>query len=280
MPGPIRKPFFIIAAALVAFACFPPPAARAGEVAPRSIARPNAELAALNGKRLGTLSGTVHDSVANRFYDYTQIEYFDDIQSLLQAVLDEEIDAAIIDDPVARVLVDEDPRFRKLAGSLQDDDYAFAVRPDERMLYSQVNSIMNDLVESGETIRLIQKWLESSPENRFMPPAPPAGTGDPLRFGVTTGMIPFVYRDADGRIIGMDIELAGIIASRLDRPLEVVDVPFSRLIRSLLDGKLDMIGTALSVNKERAGLIRFTRSYFRGGVSALVKAGKGATGEE
>ncbi len=242
------------------------------EPGPRNITRPNAELAALNGKRLGILSGTVHDTVANRVYDYTQLEYYDDVATLLQALLDGEVDAVVFDDPVARVFTAADARFRKLPGNLQDDDYAFAVRPAERLLYSQIDSVMNDLMNEGVVISLVEKWIEGDPANRIMPPVPAGGSGDPLRFGVSSGAMPFVYSHANGRIIGLDIELAGIIAARLDRPLEVVDMQFSDLIPSLLDGELDMIGTAFSISKERARLVRFTRSYYRGGVSAIVRA--------
>lgn len=237
--------------------------------------QPITSLADLNGKRLGIISGTIHDTAANKTYDYTQLVYFDDVVPMFRALLQGDIDAVIYDDPMARFLAARDARFRKLPGNLQDDDYAFALRYQDEELYAQVDKAMRDFIRDGVVMDLIRKWLEGPASQRTLD-EPEKIEGPPLRFGICALAMPFAYRNESGKIIGMDIELAQRIAARLNRPLAITDMPFGRLVPALLEGEVDMIGAALPITKDRRRIIHFTYSYYRGGVSAMVRAGPAA----
>lgn len=68
----------------------------------------------------------------------------------------------------------------------------------------------------------------------------------------------------DGKVvIGFDIDLAGLIAARLERELSVVDLEFSSLIPALVNDEVDMAIAALEPNRSRKQKVDFTNIYYR-----------------
>lgn len=227
-------------------------------------------VADLNGKRLGVIAGTILDNAANNVLDFTQIVYFDDGDAVLRALLDGEIDAMIDDEPVVRYLVAKDKRLRRV-GLLEEDRYGFALRYDDNDLYEQVDAALGGFIGDGTVDALEKKWIDSVDDaERVMPDLPDQPAGPTLRMGVSPVSAPFLYRSDKGEIVGMDLELMQLIARRIDRRLVVVDMEFSELIPSLLSGRVDVIGSCLSITEERSKIIHFTREYYEGGVTALA----------
>lgn len=231
-------------------------------------------VADLNGKRLGVIAGTILDTAANDALDYTQIVYFDGNEAEIRALVAGEIDAVIDDEPVVRYISGKYPVLQRVEGTLQDDHYGFATRYDDAELHNRIDSVIGEFLDDGTLRELEEKWIDNPDEaSRVMPDPPEAGGGAVLRMGVSPVSAPFVYKNPDGELLGLDIELMGLVARRLDMRLEVVDMEFSELVPSLLDGRVDVIGSCLSITDGRAKLIWFTREYYRGGVAALVYVG-------
>lgn len=227
-------------------------------------------IADLNGKRLGILAGTMLDEAANGALDYTHFTYFDDTDAEIAALIAGEIDAIIDDEPVVRLLASQNPRLKQLPESLQYDDYGFAVAPKNVALYDEVNPLVEDFLRDGTVEELIHKWVEGTDADRVMPEIRDRGDQPVLRFGVSSVSPPFAYPGAGEKVIGLDIELMGLIAERLGYRLEVVDMDFAKLLPSVLDGSVDIIGSCLSITENRKRIIRFTTGYYTGGVAVLV----------
>ncbi|MDY3868686.1 MAG: transporter substrate-binding domain-containing protein [Pyramidobacter sp.] len=72
---------------------------------------------------------------------------------------------------------------------------------------------------------------------------------------------PYEYRNEKGELEGFDIEFAEIIAKRLGKKVEWVDMPFDSLIPALMAGKIDLIAAGLSATEERARRVTFSAPY-------------------
>ena len=237
-------------------------------------------VADLNGKRLGILAGTVLDNAANDALDFTRILYYDDTAAEIEALLAGEIDAFIDDEPVARYLAGTNPLLRKVEGTLIPDSYGFAAQYGDDEFYNALDGFLGEMLTDGTVDALERKWIDSpDEEGRVMPDLPEVESGRVLRFGVSPVSAPFVYENADGEVIGLDLELMDMIARRMNRRLEVVSMEFSELVPSLLRGRVDVIGSCLSITEERQAIIRFTRPCYEGGVAAITLA-DGAGGDE
>lgn len=68
---------------------------------------------------------------------------------------------------------------------------------------------------------------------------------------------------SDDQIVGFDIDLAGLIAQRLNRQLSVVDLQFDSLIPAVVSGEADMAMAALEPSRNRKQQVDFSNIYYR-----------------
>ncbi|MEE1503138.1 MAG: transporter substrate-binding domain-containing protein [Acutalibacteraceae bacterium] len=83
---------------------------------------------------------------------------------------------------------------------------------------------------------------------------------------------PYEYVE-DGKIVGIDAEIAALIADKLGMELEIVDVAFDSIIPGVQSGKYDMGMAGLTVNDERLEKVNFSTSYATGIQAVIVKNG-------
>ena len=83
---------------------------------------------------------------------------------------------------------------------------------------------------------------------------------------------PYEYVE-DGKIVGIDAEIAALIADKLGMELEIVDVAFDSIIPGVQSGKYDMGMAGLTVNEERLEKVNFSTSYATGIQAVIVKEG-------
>lgn len=83
---------------------------------------------------------------------------------------------------------------------------------------------------------------------------------------------PYEYVE-DGKIVGIDAEIAALIAEKLDMELEIVDVAFDSIIPGVQSGKYDMGMAGLTVDEKRLEKVNFSTSYATGIQAIIVKDG-------
>jgi polar amino acid transport system substrate-binding protein len=98
-----------------------------------------------------------------------------------------------------------------------------------------------------------------------------------LRVGVNPLFKPFSFQDKNGNRVGVDVDVAGLLAKKLGVKLEVV-VPgsFGELIPMLTGNKIDLIAAGMSITFKRAKVIDFTEPYFYTGLSILLNKASSA----
>ena len=74
---------------------------------------------------------------------------------------------------------------------------------------------------------------------------------------------PYEYYDGD-KIVGIDAEVAQLIAEKLGLTLEIVDGDFNAVVPGVQSGKYDMGMAGLTVNEDRLKSVDFTTSYAKG----------------
>jgi polar amino acid transport system substrate-binding protein len=93
-----------------------------------------------------------------------------------------------------------------------------------------------------------------------------------LRVGMSAGQPPFNVRNREGKIIGMDVDLAGLLARALNVELEIVDMPFNELLPSLEGGELDLVISGMTATLRRNMRAAFVGPYHITGKSILARS--------
>ena len=83
---------------------------------------------------------------------------------------------------------------------------------------------------------------------------------------------PYEYYEGE-KVVGIDAEVAALIADKLGMELKIVDVAFDSIIPGVQAGKYDMGMAGMTVTDERLEKVNFSSSYATGVQSVIVKDG-------
>jgi polar amino acid transport system substrate-binding protein len=100
--------------------------------------------------------------------------------------------------------------------------------------------------------------------------------GAPLRVGVSSDSPPFAYRQGD-RLTGLDVDFALALGEALGRPIRFVDIPWTDQIRTLEDGRTNLIMSGMTVTRARQVRIAFSDPYLTSGLIALIRRREAST---
>ena len=92
-----------------------------------------------------------------------------------------------------------------------------------------------------------------------------------LRVGMSGDMPPLNMATKENKLIGLDADLAGIIAQAMGVRLNLQQIPFNELLPALEVGRIDMIISNMTITPERNLKADFVGPYFVSGKGLLTK---------
>ncbi len=103
-------------------------------------------------------------------------------------------------------------------------------------------------------------------------PAQVAETGnESLLVGVTPNYPPMIFK-IDGKLSGMEVDLARRLGDALRRPVTFVELEWDEEIPALLAGKIDIIMSGMSITEPRRVRINFSEPYMKIGLATAVRS--------
>lgn len=91
-----------------------------------------------------------------------------------------------------------------------------------------------------------------------------------LVVGTSGNQLPFSVTTKEGKIIGLDADLATIMASAMGVKVKFEAMPFSDLLTALEAGKVDMVLSSMTMLPERNLKVAFVGPYFVSGKSIIT----------
>jgi ABC-type amino acid transport substrate-binding protein len=92
-----------------------------------------------------------------------------------------------------------------------------------------------------------------------------------LRVGVTPNYPPMVF-EQNGKITGVDADLARRLGKELNKPVQFVEMAWDLQITALLEGKIDIIMSGMTITEARKVRINFSDPYLKSGLVAATRA--------
>ena len=102
-----------------------------------------------------------------------------------------------------------------------------------------------------------------------------AASDTPLNIKIATesSYKPFSYTDADGKLIGYEIELVDALCAQMKAECEVISQDWDGLIPGLNAQKFDATIAGMSITPERKEVVEFSDPYFHSGIILIGKKG-------
>jgi len=91
-----------------------------------------------------------------------------------------------------------------------------------------------------------------------------------LRVGVSTNSPPLIFRQGN-KIVGLEADLALELAKYLGKSLRFVELEWEDQIPALLENRIDIIMSGMTITPLRKIRVNFTEPYFESGQMALIR---------
>ena len=98
--------------------------------------------------------------------------------------------------------------------------------------------------------------------------------GNTLIMATNATFPPYEYYEGEegtSKIVGIDAEIAGLVAQKLGMSLEIMDIEFDAIIAAVQTGKADIGMAGMTVTEDRLQSINFSRSYASGVQVVIVR---------
>ncbi len=112
----------------------------------------------LTGKKIGVQTGTTGDIYADDIENADVNRYNKGMEAVM-ALTQDKIDAVIIDREPAKVFVKENAGLVILDEAFTEEEYAIAVKKDNKELLDKMNGAIKELKESGELKKIVDKYI-------------------------------------------------------------------------------------------------------------------------
>lgn len=93
-----------------------------------------------------------------------------------------------------------------------------------------------------------------------------------IAIGTSGDQPPLIARDKNGELIGLEADLARLIALSMGVKEKMIAMPFSHLLPALHEGKVDIILSGVTMTPERNMKVAFVGPYFVSGTSMLTRS--------
>lgn len=225
----------------------------------------------LETKEFAVPTGTAADKLVLSRFPKAKFKYFNSVLDASLAVKSGKADAAAYDEPILKNIAAKNPGLTVLPEMITKDNYGFAVQLNRKELKGSIDSVVSELKKNGKYDAMLKRWLPRTGKPGAMPEIPSGGSKGVLKLGTAAITEPFSFVDGTQKVVGFDIELARLVAQKLDMKLEVVNMDFGAMIPALISGKVDMIAACITITDERAKKVLFSEPYYTGGIAALVR---------
>ncbi|WP_018150731.1 transporter substrate-binding domain-containing protein [Leeia oryzae] len=98
-----------------------------------------------------------------------------------------------------------------------------------------------------------------------------------VKVGTLSDYAPFEFKDATGKLQGMEIELNDVMCKQMKVKCEYVTMDFDALIPALKAKKIDAVLAQMSITDERKKVVDFTNLFTLAPVQYVAKKGSGIT---
>ena len=223
-----------------------------------------------DGKRIGVLTGSIHEAIAQERFPHAEISYYSNFSDTAIAVSSGIIDAFSCDTSVAREVTAADPSLTYLDETLGSNSCAFAFgkTEDGKTLCAQMSEYIRKLEVDGELEKMFEEWDSDTAEE--IDTSDLLTNGRTLTFATSGDNKPFSYV-RDGKLAGYDVEIAVGFCREYGYGIDIKTLNFGGIISGLTTGMYDFAGDSIVITEERAQSVLFSEPDYVAEIVLVVK---------
>ena len=162
------------------------------------------------------------------------------------------------------------PTAKVITINLTEEEYAFGVDKNQPELLEATNTFIKKIKDDGTFDTICNKYFgDGTPEG--VTSAALDESKDQLVVATNAAFAPFEYTEDGGKTyLGVDMEIAGLLAKELGKELVILDIDFDAVCLYVQQGKCDIAMAGLTITEDRKDLVNFTDSYYNASQQVIV----------
>ena len=169
----------------------------------------------------------------------------------------------------------KDPLVKIIDVQLTEEEYAFVMDKENTALQSDMNDFLQKIKDNGTFQTLVDKYFKGVGEKVGYTVTTTDVTNTAENFIVVTNcpFEPFEYLGTDGKIYGLDIEIAAAYAAEKNLNLVVKNIGFDDIFTQVDVGYADIGMAGITVSADREAVYNFSSTYYNASQKIIVAAG-------
>lgn len=211
---------------------------------------------------IGVQLGTTSDVLASEYEKKgtgCKVERFTKTADAIQALSQGKIGCVVVDEAPGKAFLRKAPNLRMLPEMFGESGFAVCVAKDNAPLLEKCNEAIRHLKQTGILDSIESRHLDRGMTVGYQPKKLDNPTGV-IRFATNATFEPFEFYK-NGKIVGIDVDVAHAIGDYLNMKVEVLDMEFDAIITSVQMGKADAGIAGMTVTEERKKNINFSDTY-------------------
>ena len=168
-----------------------------------------------------------------------------------------------------------DPLVKIVNVQLTEEEYAFVMDKENTALQSDMNAFLQKIKDNGTFQTLVDKYFKGVGEKVGYTITTTDVTNTAENFIVVTNcpFEPFEYLGLDGKIYGLDIEIAAAYAAEKGLTLVIKNIGFDDIFTQVDVGYADIGMAGITVSADREAVYNFSSTYYNASQKIIVAAG-------
>ncbi len=161
------------------------------------------------------------------------------------------------------------PAVKVININLTEEEYAFGVDKNQPELLEQVNAFIAEIKSNGKMDEIFNNYFgDGTP--KAVKSAALDESKEQLVVATNAEFPPFEYTEGD-TFLGVDMEIAALLAEKLGKELVIQHMDFEAVCLSVGSHKCDIAMAGLTINEERKESVTFSDSYYQASQKLIVK---------
>ncbi len=164
---------------------------------------------------------------------------------------------------------DKAPATKVIDIDLTEEEYAFGVDKNQPELLTAVNAFIKKIKENGKFEEICNKYFgDGTPTPVTSAKEDPSK--DQLLIATNAAFEPFEFTEGD-KYLGIDIEIAALLAEELGKELVICNMDFDAVCLSVGQQKADIAMAGLTIKEDRKQYVNFSDSYYTASQRIIVR---------
>lgn len=152
---------------------------------------------------------------------------------------------------------------------LTSEEYAFGVDKTQPELLEKTNAFIAEIKANGTFEEICNKYFGDGTPT-VVTSAKEDSSKDQLVVATNAAFEPFEYTDGGNGYLGIDMEIAALLAEYLGKELVIQNMDFDAVCLAVGQQKCDIAMAGLTINEERKEYVNFTDSYYSASQKLIV----------